>query len=295
MILSSALANGWLHPGQMIIFVLLLLTAGVTAFYMFRVLFLTFTGTPRDKHRYDHAHESSFVMAAPLVLLAALSIGSAWGNWFPKLVQKPYLASYAVLETGGNTGGAEGRQPAGGGEAGGLAGAQEANESAAGEAELAHLEHRSEMFAMPLSILVAGLGILFSLMTYARGFISPQRVMQSLRPVHTLLARKYYIDEIYSGGVVRPVLLLSRGMRVFDNVVIDGLVNGVALVGRLTSWITGIFDNRVVDGAVNGVAWTTVQWGRQLRRVQTGRFQSYALGAFAVALLLVLIRLARGF
>jgi NADH-quinone oxidoreductase subunit L len=342
MILGGALANGMAHPGQMIIFILLLLFAGVTSFYMFRILFLTFTGSPRDKHKHEHAHESPAVMTIPLIMLGILSVGSAWGNWFPKLVQKPRLAAYATLEgaavssTAGHlqmnlagepatrAGEAAANEAITGSEAMAVNGAVIGNETAAtnkamaaderpitneggvpgeraaGEeteserVELAR-EHKAETIAMPLSIVIALSGIFFSWLTYAKGKISAAAAQRNLRPIHTLLARKYYLDEIYLGGVVRPVLMLSQGMRIFDNKVIDGLVNGTGAFARLLSWITGIFDNKVVDGAVNGVGWTMVNWGKQVRRVQTGRVQNYALGLFAVALVLILVRLVRGF
>ena len=97
-ILAAALEFGWEQPAHMIIFILLLATAGVTAFYMFRVVFMTFLGTPRDKHKFDHAHESPRVMTIPLTVLAVLSICSAWGGWFQKVIVKPNLAVYRTAE-----------------------------------------------------------------------------------------------------------------------------------------------------------------------------------------------------
>ncbi len=90
-ILAAALEFGWEQPAHLIIFILLLLTAGVTAFYMFRVVFMTFLGVPRDQHRFDHAHESPRVMTIPLVVLAVLAVGSAWGGWFQKVIVSPIL------------------------------------------------------------------------------------------------------------------------------------------------------------------------------------------------------------
>ncbi|MDM7916233.1 MAG: proton-conducting transporter membrane subunit, partial [Candidatus Eisenbacteria bacterium] len=99
-ILASALQFGMENPGHLVVFLLLLATAGLTAFYMFRIVFLTFTGQPRDRHRFEHAHESPLVMTIPLVTLAVLSLGSAWGGWFQKLVVKPEIATYRTVEAG---------------------------------------------------------------------------------------------------------------------------------------------------------------------------------------------------
>ena len=64
---------------HLLLFLLPLLTAGLTTFYMFRMWFLTFTGKPRDEHVYEHAHESPWTMTVPLVLLAFFSVTVAWG------------------------------------------------------------------------------------------------------------------------------------------------------------------------------------------------------------------------
>jgi NADH-quinone oxidoreductase subunit L len=299
MILSSALEFGMLHPAHMIIFIVLLLTAGVTAFYMFRVVFMTFTGNPRDKHKFDHAHESPRVMAIPLVTLAVLSVLSAYPfGWFPKFIVKPSLAAYrieAVMHDGSSASVAHaaGSPEAAVGHEGTVEGAG-AHEGAAEGAEEA-MAKKAEMISMASSILIAGTGILLAWAFYYRRRFSADAVRARLSGLHTVLTRKYYIDEFYLIGIVRPVMRLSRAFRWFDTVVIDGIVNGSAVVTRLLSKGVGIFDNVVVDGMVNGVAGGVVEWGRQFRKVQTGRIQNYLLVFVAVALVLMVVRLARGF
>ena len=78
-VLAAAATFGFAHPGHILLFALPLLTAGLTAFYMFRLWFLTFAGQPRDEHVDNHAHESPAVMTVPLIVLALFSIGVAWG------------------------------------------------------------------------------------------------------------------------------------------------------------------------------------------------------------------------
>ena len=109
------------------------------------------------------------------------------------------------------------------------------------------------------------------------------------------MSRKYYMDEIYLGGVVRPVLAGARACRWFDLKIIDGAVNGSAWLTTSFAWVIGKFDNIVIDGMVNGVATLVIVWGRQFRRIQTGRIQNYLLGFVAVALILMVVRLFRGF
>ncbi|HSL92082.1 MAG TPA: NADH-quinone oxidoreductase subunit L, partial [Candidatus Limnocylindrales bacterium] len=106
MILAAALEFGMKNPQHMILFAVTLLTAGMTAFYMSRLVILTFFGKPRDHHKYDHAHESPANMWVPLVVLAVLSFGFwykspfAEKGWFEVLVQKPASASQAAAVAG---------------------------------------------------------------------------------------------------------------------------------------------------------------------------------------------------
>src|SRR5437763_747511 len=78
-VVASALGYSLVYQEHSLLFVLPLLTAGITTFYMFRMWFLTFTGKPRDPHVYDNAHESPRTMTVPLILLAVCSAGIAWG------------------------------------------------------------------------------------------------------------------------------------------------------------------------------------------------------------------------
>jgi NADH-quinone oxidoreductase subunit L len=63
-----------------------------------------------------------------------------------------------------------------------------------------------------------------------------------------------------------------------DTWIVDGLVNGLAVIMRLVSWINGAIDTYIVDGAVNFVAQGTLAAGAKLRTVQTGRIQNYVYG-----------------
>ena len=78
-ILANAFGFIRVHPEHLLLFLLPLVTAGITTFYMFRMWFMTFTGEPRDHHVHEHAHESPWLMTVPLVLLAVCSMCVAWG------------------------------------------------------------------------------------------------------------------------------------------------------------------------------------------------------------------------
>jgi NADH-quinone oxidoreductase subunit L len=92
MILGAALEFGLKNPHHMILFAGALLTAGMTAYYMFRLVIRTFLGEPVDHHKFDHAHESPPNMWVPLVVLAGLSFSFWYSGWFGNLIQKPASA-----------------------------------------------------------------------------------------------------------------------------------------------------------------------------------------------------------
>jgi NADH-quinone oxidoreductase subunit L len=258
-IIAQALTFGLEQRGHLVIFVLLLLGAGITAFYMFRVVFLTFLGQPRDREAYEHAHESPWVMTVPLMILGVLSVVSGYGGWFERFVQAPGAEHVAMGE------------------------------------EALHAEHLAHNVAMFSSMGVVAVGILLAWLFYGRRTLSAQRVADRFRWAYEVLVHKYYFDEFYGAVVVRPTLALSRGLARFDLKVIDGAVNGSAWLTKAFSFFIGRFDLKVIDGAVNGVAESVRAAGSALRRTQTGRFQSYALGLVVVSAVIMIFRLFLGF
>jgi len=222
--------------------VLTLTIAFMTAFYMFRLCFLTFWGEPRDQHRYDHAHESPWNMTGPLIFLGILAIGAGW-------VGLPWLHH---------------------------------NFSAFVFHEVAPEHHGPNYLLMLLSFSIAACGILLAAMMYYFKKISPEKMGERFRPLYTLLYNKYYFDELYDTIIIRPLLAFSRFMWTFDAGFIDGIVNGVAWLTILWSDLKQLFDTYIVDGAVNGSGWIVRTFGGILRRLQTGRVQFYALTIAAV-------------
>ncbi|TAH39360.1 MAG: NADH-quinone oxidoreductase subunit L [Planctomycetota bacterium] len=271
-------------------FFFLILSAVLTAFYMFRLIHMTFHGQARSHHA-EHAHESPASMTIPLIVLAALAIfgGRFWPAdpahalsggrepWFLELVHDPKLENWnpqAIEAAGGWS----------------QVGARGAVAHDAGHAEehgaVAHAAHSQ---AMLFSILAAGLGILLSYVVYQWRLIDPARVARALGGFYTLVYNKYGFDELYHATVIRGTMLWSQFLSAFDARVIDGIANGI---GRLMSRVAGFsaaYDRVVVDGAVNWLAESTSAAGQSLRRVQTGRIQQYAYFTFAGAVVLAVI------
>jgi len=297
MILAAALEFGMRNPRHLGLFVVTLFTAGLTAFYMSRLVILTFFGTPRDHHKYDHAHESPANMTVPLVVLAVLSFafwykapGAAQG-WFEYLVPKPAPAVTAgvVPGAGAGEGVAPAREAAPGHAAAGGAHGEAAGARAGGE-HGDHLAHRAHAIAMSSSIAAAAAGIALALVVYLFGWIDPARVAAACRPVYTFLVNKWYFDEIYEATAVNGTKAFSRALGWFDLHVVDGLVNLAARLGVFASFLTGKFDNYVVDGAVNGVASATIGSGSLLRRVQTGKLYHYVFVLAGGVLIIFLVK-----
>jgi NADH-quinone oxidoreductase subunit L len=250
-ILAGTLAFGSMS-GHYLLPILGYLVAGLTAFYMFRLVILTFLGNHADSHRLENIHESSKVMTIPLLVLAILSVFvfysfdpfGASSSWYFHYIERPVSAVPSV---------------------------QQAASIETFEEGL----HQVHVPAMLLSLLAAGLGILFAFATYYWKKINAEAVAQRLAPVYTFLQRKWYFDELYHTAVVRLTIGISRVLRWFDDRVIDGLVNGAAFVTRISSSTSGRFDNVVVDGIVNLVGYITGFLGLVLRKVQTGKVQTY--------------------
>ncbi|RJP19091.1 MAG: NADH-quinone oxidoreductase subunit L [Deltaproteobacteria bacterium] len=306
MILGAALEFGMRNPRHYILFFGALFTAGLTAFYMFRMVIMTFFGEPKDHHKYDHAHESPPNMWVPLVVLATLSF-SFWfkspfveKGWFQTLVQKPATVAdvvkaqaapasmehAAVMAPGAH-------EPAPVHSAPGPAEAPHAAAPAAHGGEAAHdahIAHTAHAYAMYSSVAVGTLGIFLAFVVYSFGWINPDKVAGALKPLHEFLVNKWYFDELYEATFVNGSKAFSRGLAWFDLHVVDGLVNLAAQLGVFVSYLVGKFDNYVVDGAVNGVADATIGSGSILRRLQTGKLYHYVFVLAGGAVVIFLIK-----
>jgi NADH-quinone oxidoreductase subunit L len=191
------------QTGGTILYAFGLLTALLTAFYMFRLIFLTFGGRPRFDERRVHVHESPWSMRGPLVILAVLS---TIGGWFalPAFFQGPdYFANFLSPVFGG----------------------QESVETA-GEAAAHHLELTLAFVAVSAAVV----GLVVAYWLYLKRPEKADGLAKSLKPAYTTLLNKYYVDELYAAVVVRPLLWISTNAlwKVADVAVIDGAVNGIA-------------------------------------------------------------------
>jgi NADH-quinone oxidoreductase subunit L len=185
-----------------------LLTSFMTAFYMFRLLFLTFFGTFRGTaEQRHHLHESPFSMTLPLIILAILStIGGFMG--LPAVFSENHLLSNFLSPVLGFS-----------------------RMAVPAAFEAAHLDHNTEYMLMGISVAVAVVAIVLAYLTYVAKKAVPAEESAALSPLHKLVYHKYYIDEIYDALIVRPVMWLSTGLyRFVEKGLIDPIVNGLGKV-----------------------------------------------------------------
>ncbi|MCA1580087.1 MAG: NADH-quinone oxidoreductase subunit L [Acidobacteria bacterium] len=248
-----------------------LFTAGLTAFYMLRLVSLTFWGKFRGGTEQEaQIHESPRSMTVPLIVLAFLSVVGGYVG-IPMVRGGDRIGEFLhpiLLPLAG-------------------AGAHTAAHEAAAS---------TEALLMAASVAAAAIGLALAYVWYAKGEGAvPARIAARFPGVYRAVSNKYYVDEAYDSVFVQG--LAKGGGRFlwdFDATVVDGAVNGTRHVTVGLSWLSSFFDQYVVDGLVNGVANTLQAGFRGFRRAQTGRVQNYALvmggGLFCLVAVYLLFR-----
>ena len=249
---AAARATGPFATWFSIFWVMALVAAMLTAFYMTRLMIMTFHGTNRTGERErEHLHEVSPVMWAPLAILAVLSIVGGWIN-VPHAIGDTVLGIvphsewlhgwlHPITESADeilteHVGAVAHVAPFGGGEA---------------------------MWAA-ISFGIAAIIVLIASFILNRKRYLPAEQSPALRGFGRVLYNKWYVDEAYDAAVVRPLVGTSRGLWRF-------------------------IDQGLIDGAVNGVGYTARAFGWVGSRLQTGHLNTYAFAAVLGALLLILL------
>lgn len=229
--------------GNILLWVILVVSAFFTAFYMFRLLNLVFFGKERFDRHHLHPHESPKVMTIPLQILAFLSafggfvgIPYALGFWLgghPNLIdswlEPIFRDAYKIFVLSSFPG-----------------------------FSLTHQIHFEEYALMILSIVIAIGGIFLANKFYSdEEWSIPRRLATNFRPVYKPLYFKYFLDEIYFYLIVDPIIFISN------------------------KFLWKIFDSKAIDGLVNGAASVALKISDYLRRIQTGLAQNYAIIMFA--------------
>ncbi len=234
-----------------VLWLVAVVAALLTAFYMFRLLFLTFFGECRANEEVKHhIHESPLTMILPLMILAGLSVVGGW-VWWPSFIPISQIFPH-WLET-------------------------------VVVVNHPHGSHSLEAILAFASLAVAGAGIYVAYQFYCVRTELPNFLATRWSGVYRLIQNKYWVDEIYERVFVNGTKRLSQACFWFDSKIVDGMVNGASRTLRILVLFDGTFDRWVVDGLVNFMGHQTAALGRQVRRLQTGQIQTY-LGALAIAL-----------
>ncbi len=242
--------------------------AMITAFYMFRMMFMTFYGKPQMPEIFDDIHESPKEMTGPIVLLGTLSI-FIWYTfpYFNPISSHGWFTDLVLPQDASVPG----------------------NLTAEYISDGAHHAHH---LAMYISIAVASIGILLSWIFYIKKIFSAKAVANRIGILYDWSLNKYYFDENYDKYIYQPTLRLANKISWIDWELYDRyFINGF---GRLTNWasrITGEFDYNGIDQTmVDGTGWIANGAGRLLKTLQTGKLQNYVLFVAAGVIILMIIQ-----
>jgi NADH-quinone oxidoreductase subunit L len=256
------------HDGHMWLFIIMLITAALTAFYTMRMVWLTFFGKYQG---HGHPHESPATMTGPLVALAVASVGvgflgaaqfrAVFFKWVTfgeaeKVTFVPWIALVGAL-------------------------------CALGGVALAFLMYRRKGEADAEAEAAAEAG------EHAHARRDPLQPI--LGPLWNVFQNRYFIDAFYMRAIVFPVRdRLSAGVYWTNQHILDAVVNGAAMAARGIAKLVAWFDRNVIDGFVNATGESAGQAGGALKYIQSGNVQWYAVGLFVgvIALTIVFVKVA---
>ncbi|RIV21008.1 NADH-quinone oxidoreductase subunit L [Alicyclobacillaceae bacterium I2511] len=191
---KDSIINATLQSGHMTLFWIAEIAAFCTAFYIFRVYFLTFHGKPRDESKMAHAHEGSWVMTVPLIILAVMAfIAGLFNTGLNNFGLQRYLMADSPTGLIGKV-------------------------------------YPDNVPLMIISVTVALVGIGLAALMYWKPVISAEKLARNLSGLYRLSFNKFYLDEIYYGVVVWTGKLIAGIVDFFDRYILDLIVR---MLGRL--------------------------------------------------------------
>ena len=267
-ILAGTLAFAQHQPQHFLLPVFGFGAAAITAFYMFRLIFMTFHGEHQMPELVDDIHESPKEMTGPLVLLASLSVfifytlprfnPFSYHGWFTDLI----VPQTAVVP-----------------------GSMTAH-------QITEYSHHAHDLAMGLSITVAVIGISLSVLVYLKKIIPAETLAKKMGFLYDWSLNKFYFDENYHRFLYKPFLNLSSKVAWIDWELYDRyFINGFGLVTEWFSRVIGKFDYDGIDqGLVDGIGRMAGVTGHSLRKIQTGRLQNYLLFVVAGVIVMIIVQ-----
>lgn len=262
--------------------------AFLTAFYMFRMMFLSFFGEPRDKDLYEHTKQEKLSLNRniPLLILSLFTLGVFFSGsltgqgfikvasdryeWFQTMVEKPNVKNFNSYE----------KQPLEMKET--LKGSRPSKShydpSHGLSAEEAHHVHHIHGLGALLSIVIAFSGVFLAMMMYLKKAWNPGWWVSAFSRWYRALQNKYYFDDLYIGGIIKKALLPFNNllsfidMGIYDKYAVDGWEKVNRALFTVAKW----FDNLFVDTiAVDGTGASVKFFNVVLRTLQSGKIQFY--------------------
>ena len=296
-ILGDALYMAMGNKVYLIPYILGAMGAGLTAFYMFRMIFLTFFGTPRDKGVYDHCHMEtlSWNRNLPLLVLSVFTLGvffcgslsgqgyiklaEARYEWFKVLVRKPIPSNFSRYTKERWTM-VDYRNDVS------LPMASYENHDERLSEEEAHRLHNAHSIGAVVSVIIAFMGVFIAFLMYMAGFLNPTKMIIRFKGCHRILTNKYYIDDLYIKIIIQKGLLnFNRMLAHFDLGIYDYfVVDGWKHVSKVCYKAADGFDRYVIDKvAVDGCGFLIKRIiNRGLRFILVGKVQFYFFILFLV-------------
>jgi NADH-quinone oxidoreductase subunit L len=192
----------------------------LTAFYMFRLLFMTFYGKSNmSKHVEEHVHESPMIILLPLLVLAFLSILGGFIGFPTASAINSFLAP---VIGGGHHGMVDG-------------------------GSLHHVSNSLMFSMMGISTGIAVAGIILAYLMYVKNPDLPAKIVGKFKLIYTIIYNKYYVDEIYDATIVKPTVKTSFILwKIVDVRIIDGFVNAIARIVELKGEVLKLFQTGYV-------------------------------------------------
>ncbi len=248
-----------------LIWVIGMIAALCTSYYMFRSYFMTFTGTYSGDASKIPVEQPKNITYVLLTLAFFSAVAGFIG--LPEIFHAPNLF-HSFLEP--------------------------IFESSKDLLHFSHASHGLEWLLMGFSVMIAFLGaaLAFHLYKDAKNPL-PAKLLQSdqklMRWAHRFVYNKYYIDEFYQLIFIKPVMGLQRLLNWVDARIIDALINLIGRAGKTVGFAAGAVDNKGVDGAVNATANTVFFTGIKILKLQSGRLRHYLGAALAGGIILVIV------
>ncbi|MDT8447924.1 MAG: NADH-quinone oxidoreductase subunit L [bacterium] len=246
------------------LWVLAFTAAGITSFYMWRLVFMTFFGKYRgDEHTWDHCVEQPKRTTVPVAILAVAALTLGFLN-VPDFLGGSYsfsnYLSPVVKDMDGHAL-----------EAGAVLHAAAEHAAEAEEHGDLWIEWALMIGSVLWTFITAGLAYYY----YMKAPQQRERLMAKAGPkrIFQVLHDKYYVDEFYDWALIRPLIRLFRFLANFDKYVVDGAVNLAAFLSKGLAQIAGFLDKGIVDGIVNELAWFSQATGKGFSLMQSGRIQ----------------------